>query len=714
MPNKPSREPTLASADPRVPDPTRARTPEEELHASEERYRTLFESIDEGFCVIEVLFDDAKHPVDYRFLEVNRVFEKQTGISSAVGRRMREIAPTHEEHWFQIYGQVALTGEPRRFENPAVALGRFYDVYSFRVGKAEQRHVAVLFNDITDRKQAETERARFIKELSEAQELLRFDLEATNRLLKVGSLFLREGNLELVLGEILDAAIAISGADFGTMQLLNSEGGDLEITAHRGFSAEWLEFWDQTRAGEGACGTALQCKERVIVEDVETSPIFVGTPALAIQREASVRAVQSTPIFSRTGQPIGMLSTHFRKPGRPSERRLRLVDLLVRQAADILERAQAEEALEKANQRLLEADRRKNEFLGMLSHELRNPLAPIRSSIHILERSAPGDEQARRAQAVIDRQVEHMTRLVEDLLDVTRISSGKVQLQREVLDLNELLQQTIEEHRVVENASDLDFVGHSEQILVNGDRTRLSQVIGNVLQNSLKFTPRGGKTTVSVARDVTQGRAIVVVKDTGRGIPPEILPRLFEPFTQADSSLDRTKGGLGLGLAVVKGLVEMHGGSVKGESEGTGKGATFTITLPLAEGPPETRVLRTNAGGIRRRVLVIEDNVDAADSLKELLELSGHDVEVASTGPEGLEKARAFGPDLVLCDIGLPEMTGYDVVRAMRADPALGDVRVIALTGYAGPDDVAKATQAGFDGHVAKPFTMEWLAKTLT
>jgi PAS domain S-box-containing protein len=689
---------------------------EEALRASEEKYRTLFESIDEGFCVIEVLFDDADHPLDYRFVEVNPAFEKQTGIENAVGRRMREIAPQHEEHWFRIYGRVALTGEPLRFKNSAAALGRYYDVYAFRIGQPEERRVAILFNDITERKQTEADHGRLIQELCEAQEQLRAELDATSRLLEISSLFVKAGNREAVLGAIVEAAIAISSADFGTIQLLDPESGDLKIAAQRGFPPWWLEFWDYVRKGHGSCGTALDRRERVVIEDVEQSPLFMGTPALEIQLKAGVRAVQSTPLMSRAGEPIGMLSTHYRTPGRPSDRALRLLDLLARQAADILERAQAELALEQANQRLLEADRRKNEFLGMLSHELRNPIAPIRNSIYILERAVPGEEQALRAQAVIDRQIGHMTRLIDDLLDVTRITNGKALLQRELLDLNELARLTVEDHRgaFVESGVELEMLAAPVEVWVNGDRTRLAQVIGNLLQNAVKFTPRGGKTTVFVEGDSIHGQAIVRVRDTGRGIAPEILPRLFEPFTQADTTLDRSKGGLGLGLALVKGLVKMHGGAVSAASGGSDRGATFTITLPLEPiGPTETRPPRAGTGKAPRRVLLIEDNADAANSLLEVLKLCGHDVEVAYTGPDGIEKARAFGPEVVICDIGLPEMNGYEVARALRADPQLGRVTLVTLTGYAGPEDMAKAKAAGFDAHLAKPSSIEALERVL-
>jgi CheY-like chemotaxis protein len=247
-----------------------------------------------------------------------------------------------------------------------------------------------------------------------------------------------------------------------------------------------------------------------------------------------------------------------------------------------------------------------------------------------------------------------------------------------------------------------------EPISVNADGSRLAQVIGNLLYNSAKFTPRGGHVGVSVSVDRAARQAVIRVADSGVGMPPEVLEHLFQPFMQEDRTLDRSKGGLGLGLALVKGLVELHGGTVSGTSEGTGKGSTFTLRLPLEEPVGDAASARApGEGAASRRVLIIEDNADAADSLRELLELDAHEVAVAYDGPEGIAKARAFRPDVVLCDIGLPGMSGYDVARAFRADPGLRDAYLVALSGYALPEDLRRAREAGFDRHVAKPPSVE-------
>ncbi|MFT3917323.1 MAG: ATP-binding protein [Anaeromyxobacteraceae bacterium] len=371
--------------------------------------------------------------------------------------------------------------------------------------------------------------------------------------------------------------------------------------------------------------------------------------------------------------------------------------------------------LRTAQARLEEADRRKNHFLAVLSHELRNPLAPVKNSLYILDRVPPGADQARRARAVIGRQIDQLTHLVDDLLDVTRITRGKVQLQRARLELTELVRRTFEDHRTVLEGAGLAarFEAPGAPIHIDADGKRVAQIVGNLLQNAAKFTPPGGEVDVSVAVDAEAGHAVVRVADTGVGIEPQVLARLFEPFMQADETLDRSKGGLGLGLALVKGLVDLHGGRIEARSEGQGRGAAFTVRLPLQavlEAAPERR---QEAPAARRRVLLIEDNPDAAQSLKELLELDGHEVAVAGDGPQGLERARALRPDVVLCDIGLPVMDGYAVARAFRADASLRGARLVALSGYALPDDVRRARDAGFEHHIPKPATRERLAAVL-
>jgi PAS domain S-box-containing protein len=362
------------------------------------------------------------------------------------------------------------------------------------------------------------------------------------------------------------------------------------------------------------------------------------------------------------------------------------------------------DAQKRAEDALKGADRRKDDFLATLSHELRNPLAPIRTGASLLLRAPPGSPQAERARQMIERQVGHLTRLVDDLLDVTRITRGKIRLERERLDLCSLVRRTAEDYRQILEASQLSLeVRTCASVLVMADPDRLSQVVGNLLGNAAKFTSPGGHVTLTVDRE--DGEGIIRVRDDGRGIRAEDLDRLFEPFTQAEQSLARTQGGLGLGLALVRGLVKMHGGSVHAESAGEGQGAEFIIRLPLVSGERIDAVVepRPVVPGRRLRLLLIEDNPDVAESLRDLLDLSGHEVEIAHSGPEGIERARVFQPDAAICDLGLPGIDGYEVARRMRADPGLSEVRLFALSGYGRPEDVARSKAAGFDLHLAKP-----------
>ena len=391
--------------------------------------------------------------------------------------------------------------------------------------------------------------------------------------------------------------------------------------------------------------------------------------------DCGFRASAAFPL-RRQGRVIGALTLYSPNKGAFDPAQIRLLEALcadVSYAIGAMEqerlRSDAEQALRESESSLRDVDRRKNEFLAVLSHELRNPLTPIRNSLHILDRAVPGGDQARRAHNVIDRQVGHLSRLVDDLLDMTRISSNKIRLDRQVLDLNDLVRRSVDDHRSLfeKNGIQVEVTLAPERASVDGDGTRLAQVVGNLLQNAANFTGRGGHTGASVAVDPTERHATIRVTDTGVGMAPDVLARLFQPFMQADTSLDRSKGGLGLGLALIEGLVELHGGTIGAHSDGLGKGAQFVERPPLApEGVVLAEAGRANVHQAHRRVLIIEDNIDAASSLREVLELGEHQVAVAHNGTDGLAKAREFRAAGGLCDIGLPGMDGYEVARAFR------------------------------------------------
>jgi PAS domain S-box-containing protein len=392
------------------------------------------------------------------------------------------------------------------------------------------------------------------------------------------------------------------------------------------------------------------------------------------------------------------------------------VGAIVTNYHDITDRYQAEQEREELLARaeavrveLERANRAKDEFIAVLAHELRNPLAPVLNALHLLRLAGADRHTAEQARAMIERQVRHLTRLVDDLLEVSRLSRGKTRLRKERLDLARLVRTTAEDRRRTVEQAGLGFTVAVPEtpVWVRGDATRLAQVLGNLLENAVKFTDRGGRVSVQLAPAEEGGRRLAVlrVRDTGVGIEPELLPRLFEPFRQADQSLERAAGGLGLGLALVKGLTELHGGEVQALSPGEGRGAEFVVRLPAEEEPAAlTEAPTASAPTARRlRVLIVEDNRDAADSLQMLLEFQGHEVAVAYTGPEGLRAARVGRPDIVLCDIGLPGLDGYSVAREIRRDPTAGKARLIAITGYGSDEDRRRALTAGFDHFLTKP-----------
>ena len=365
------------------------------------------------------------------------------------------------------------------------------------------------------------------------------------------------------------------------------------------------------------------------------------------------------------------------------------------------------------------ADRRKDEFLATLAHELRNPLAPIRTGLQALAR--PGGEGAAGTviRAIMERQLSQMVRLIDDLLDVSRISSGKVVLQRSRVDLRAIAELAIEASQPFIAAGQHDFVAELPvgPVWVDGDASRLSQVISNLLNNAAKYTSEGGKLRLSLSRDET--RAIVRVQDNGVGIPPEMLNEVFDMFTQVNRTLDRSQGGLGIGLSLVRRLTELHGGNVSAESAGLGHGSTFTVRIPtLAAADLSPKNHETGSREQPKcpglRVLVVDDIADVADVLKMLLDLEGFETRVAYSGVAALESARDFRPDVVICDIGLPEMDGHEIARRLRRDPDMAPATLIALTGWGAEGEVRRTRESGFDFHLVKPVDANALLELLS
>lgn len=418
-----------------------------------------------------------------------------------------------------------------------------------------------------------------------------------------------------------------------------------------------------------------------------------------------IKAVICAPLIKH-GRLTAMMALHQAAPRQWTAGDVLLLENVVERCWAHIERVRDAAALR-------EQDRRKTEFLATLAHELRNPLAPVRFATELLRRSPPGGEVAARAQDIIERQVSNMTRLIDDLLDISRVSRGLIELELERVALNKVVEAALETSRPL-----LDAAGHhvevslpAEPVWLDADATRLSQVLGNLLNNAAKYTPPGGK--VRLAATLVAGAVEIDVADSGIGIPREQIGQLFQMFTQLPNAASHSQGGLGIGLALVRRLVELHGGSVRASSPGVGHGSTFTVVLPIEASvraaavrleppPPAKRTL-----GVR--VLVVEDNADGLQSLVELLGIAGHEVRGAPDGRTAIALAADFSPQLVLLDIGLPDMSGYEVAAALRALAATRLCRLVALTGWGTADDRRKTAEAGFDEHLVKPVDPEAL-----
>ncbi len=491
-------------------------------------------------------------------------------------------------------------------------------------------------------------------------------------------------------------------------------------------------------------------------------PSFDGLEALRIAQEICPQV----PFIFVSGALGEELAIETLKQGATDyvlkhrlERLIPSVQRALREAEDRAERQRLEEELRRRAEALAEADQRKDEFLAMLAHELRNPLAPIFNALHMMGMAEADPANVRKCRGVVERQVRLMARLLDDLLDISRIARGKILLQSEVVNLTQLVRDAAEDQRTALEGKGVTFRVQvpEEPLLVMGDPARLAQVVGNLLSNAAKFTPRGG--TVTLEMSVRGDTACLQILDTGIGMSREALTHIFEPFAQERRALDQNRTGLGLGLALVKGLAQLHGGSVTAESEGPGHGSCFTVRLPLHRGTPATSEpgIGTNPlsrsaegpGGANlsdgesagsRKVLVIDDNRDAADSMAELLRLTGFAVEVAYSGPEGWELARRLRPEVVLCDLGLPGLDGFEIARRLRkgetgvdgksapggssatigshsrgetAGGERGEVGarrgdnppalLIAVSGYGQEEDRRRSEEAGFDYHLTKP-----------
>jgi signal transduction histidine kinase len=569
------------------------------------------------------------------------------------------------------------------------------------------------FLDLLARQAAELiERRLSDNALRESERRLSIELADTKLLQHLSAQLIEDQGTGSLYETLVDAAVWIMRSDCASLQVVHMDHGPhgaLHLIASRGFNDTARQCWEWVPAdGNTTCARALQSNARVITPDVTQCDFIAATPTELAMLDAGLRAVQTTPLISRAGKTVGMLSTHWSEPHSPSERDFRLLDILARQAADLIERTHADEALRESERQLKEADRRKDEFLATLAHELRNPLAPLRTSLELIRIAGDSPAAVAEVREEMEEQLALLVRLVDDLLDVSRVTSGKIRLQRRPTELAALVARAVHANRPAIDAGKIDL--HVElpdaRVLLDSDPIRFVQVVSNILHNAVKFTDPGGRISIAadlVAPDTGARELVLRVTDSGVGISGEMLPRVFDLFTQDEATAYRSQTGMGIGLALARHLIELHGGSIQAHSDGPGRGSTFTVRVPVAQAAPVVPatppVVAPCAG---RRVLVVDDNAAGARAMKRLVTALGGECHVAHSGEAGLAGVREFHPDIVILDIGMPGLDGYETCRRIREEFGSSLV-VVALTGWGQERDKHRALQAGFDVHLTKP-----------
>ena len=664
---------------------------EQALRESEQRFRQLAENIEEVFWMSDLhknemlyvspayetvwgrtcqslyehprSFLDAIHPDDRSHVETASLARQAQG--EAIDVDYRVVRPDGSVRWIRD------RGFPIRD-----AAGRAYRI----VGIAE---------DVTDRKRVE----QALRFLSDASAALAGAADGESGLREVARLavpfFADWCVVDLAEPDGSLRRLAVTHSDPARVRLVEELGRRYppDPAAPRG-------PYRVLRTGESQLAAE--------VADADLTAAARDAEHLRILRDLRPTSYMCVPLRAR-GRTLGAVSFATAESGRRyAEGDLAFAEELGRRAAIAVENA-------RLTAELRQADRLKDEFLAMLSHELRNPLAPVRNALHIMRSPAANEEAVTRVRETAERQVRHMARLLDDLLDVSRISRGRIELRQEVVDLAALLARAVEavqpliderRHRVI-------VTPPPEPLRVQGDPMRLEQIVTNLLHNAVKFTDPGGKAWVTAVREGRE--AVLRVRDSGVGIAPEMLPRVFDLFVQADRQLDRSQGGLGVGLTLVRKLVELHGGTVEGRSAGLGRGSEFVVRLPAVEGEPAGREAGPEGRAAdapalpTRRILVVDDNRDAADTFALFLRMEGQEVRVAYDGPTALRAAQAFRPQTVLLDLGMPGMDGFEVARRLRAQGGSERPLLVALTGWGQDEDRRRSSEAGFDHHLVKP-----------
>jgi len=630
-----------------------------------------------------LIIDDARV-----FIDVNPAAEQLLGSPRAtlVGCRFDQFLDPDvdlDAEWRTFLETGRQTGELRLVS----ANGAIRDVeFAATARFLENRHLAIL-RDVSDRKRGEIERA----ELLSRQKLRLLETEtllAVSRTLS-GTLDPTE-TMRRVAREVANAL----GADMVGAYLVDPNGDQLRPVAGYHVPRHMIEAFQQFPipiANHIAIEEAWRTRRAVWTDDMATDP--------RVDRDTFNRFRHQSDLFVPIcikERPVGGFFVIWWTERRSiTDDEVRLVQAISDLAGIFLDNAQLYRAAAEAN-------RAKDEFLATLSHELRNPLGAIVAAVDALERRGGPDEAASRLRKIIHRQSHHLTLLVDDLLDVARVTAGKIVLNRQPLVLGDVAGNCVRALQAGGQGREHRISLTAEPAVVNADLTRLEQIVTNLLQNAVKYTPAGGSIHIDVMTDAQE--AVLRVTDTGRGIPSEMLSRVFELFAQAEQPIDRSLGGLGVGLTLTRRLVELHGGTITAFSDGEGRGAQFTVRLPVERTAAPLRPPSEPPAQARpRRILIIEDSHDARESLRLLLESQGHQVSEAADGTRGVAVALAEQPEVVLIDLGLPGLNGYDVARALRATPFGRAARLIAVTGYGQSDDRRRSNEAGFDAHLVKP-----------
>lgn len=569
--------------------------------------------------------------------------------------------------------------------------------------------VLISIRDASDRQQLAAARER--------EEELRWELEVRARLQEMASDVLQSNTMEEMFQSTLDAISELTGCDFSVLQVV--EENDLRVVAQRGCNDQALRhFLDVAAQADIASFRSYRQRQQVSIPDIMDDEGYA--PVRLLAQSLHMRAIQSTALVGRSGKLMGVLSVIYREPRSFSSRDNYVSDLLAVEIADLCEWVQTEKRIRQnetrlraQSEQLLANDRQKNQFLALLGHELRNPLTVMRNSIQTLvaEPSLHDKPRTQEALVLLERQSRHMTHLVNDLLDITRINNGKVVLKRERVLLSRCLDEVMGAHRATLQNRQLQYriVAPERPIYLDADAARLFQVLDNLVTNAIKFTEPGG--FIEIASEVVDDRAQIRVKDTGIGISPDAIAKLFDPFTQVDNSL--ACHGLGLGLSLVRSLVDLHGGSIHAHSDGEDRGSEFVIQWPLhpqqddCESEAAPPRLQLEPVQNRRRILVVDDIADIANSFAHLLEVAGHEVFIAYNAQQALELARRHRPTVAFLDLIMPDTDGLELARLLREDFNKDELALVMVSGYGQSDDVKRAHQAGIDHHLLKPVEVQ-------